>query len=129
MQRANHSKNKADVQEVVSLGAGSPCHPDELPERTGIHLQPEEWHEAMLQPAPGPTPILLDTRNIYETSVGHFKAVSPSMTSVRPLGNVGYLLLQPILTNLQPKACWMFCSGKRRSLQFALQPHAGMLGP
>ena len=64
-------------QEVVSLKDALQCHPDELPQRTGQHLSPEEWHATLHEGSSGQgtRPVLLDARNIYETRVGHFKAV------------------------------------------------------
>ena len=67
-----------DIQEVVSLGDKNCCAPSELPAQTGLHLRPKDWHQAIQaaeQDGHEP-PILLDTRNIYETSIGHFSAVS-----------------------------------------------------
>lgn len=69
------------MQEVVSLGDEGLCHPNELAEKAGMHLKPEEWHHAILSPENGSMPILLDTRNVYETSIGHFEAVSSSASA------------------------------------------------
>lgn len=68
-------------QEVVSLGDETQCPPEELPQKTGTHLKPEEWHDQIKSASSNEPPILLDTRNIYETSIGHFEAVSLSQIS------------------------------------------------
>lgn len=66
------------IQEVVSLGASLQCSANELQEQTAQHLDPVHWHEALLDFQSGKVnkpAVLLDARNIYETRIGHFKAV------------------------------------------------------
>ena len=79
------------MQEVVSLGDESQCHPSELPQLTGRHLSPAEWHESLIAGASNKKsqkpPVLLDTRNIYETSIGHFDVVSPQPKRLTSIPN------------------------------------------
>lgn len=71
------------LQELVTLGPLAQGRADAAA-NAGEHLSPQQFHE-MLQQATGARAgsggsskevVLIDARNIYETSIGHFDVVS-----------------------------------------------------
>jgi predicted sulfurtransferase len=67
------------LQEVVSLG-GPMVHPAELARSAAPHVCPADFHQLLQEAQQGQSDketVLLDTRNIYETRIGHFLVVRP----------------------------------------------------
>ncbi len=60
-------------KEVVALGQ-TVCDVDALSELAGAHISPQNF-DAMLADPAGPT-VLVDARNVYESRIGRFEAVS-----------------------------------------------------
>ena len=81
------------------------------------HLSPEEWNEKLMdlaQQGGHDNAVLLDTRNIYETRVGHFAV--PNLTTVFP--NTRKFSSLPMALNteeaaeaLAGKQIYMYCTG------------------
>ena len=73
----------AACKEVVALGK-TVCDVGSLPELAGAYVSPQSF-DAMLADSARPT-VLVDARNVYESRIGRFKAVSvqPSRHSPRP---------------------------------------------
>ncbi len=94
---------KIDVRpEIVTLGF--PCV-EKLASAESF-LSPAEWH-ARLSDTNRPPPILIDTRNIYETEIGTFEgAVDPRLESFTDI--IPYLEQH---TELKDKELFIFCTG------------------
>jgi len=68
------------VKEIVSTGGL--VQVDELPQRTGKHLSPKEFHEAMLE-SEKPV-VLIDVRNTFEYDIGHFVHPTTGAAAMNP---------------------------------------------
>jgi UPF0176 protein len=68
------------VKEIVSTGGIVKV--DEIPEATGKHLSPKEFHQAMLE---GEKPVvLIDVRNTFEYDIGHFVLPTTGAAAMNP---------------------------------------------
>ena len=66
-------------EEIVSLGRS-----DLVPTDTNFHLSPKEWHRVIAEE----DPLVIDTRNNYEYSIGKFKnAVNPNLREFNQFPN------------------------------------------
>lgn len=85
------------VQEVVSLGG--PAHSlDHLERWRAAAASPAEFHSLLEQARAGHSDkevVLFDTRNLYETRIGHFAAVRPPLVGQTGNTALSWLLAGP----------------------------------
>jgi UPF0176 protein len=68
------------VKEIVSTGGHVKV--DDIPEGTGIHLSPKEFHQAM---ASSDKPVVvIDVRNTFEHDIGHFVLPETGEAAMNP---------------------------------------------
>ena len=86
--------------EIVTMGLPH-IHPDE---KTGRHLDPEEWNRLLEDP----DVLLIDTRNHYEYEIGTFpKAISPNTNSFTEFPQY----IRENLSGMKDMKIAMFCTG------------------
>ena len=121
--KAEQSINGEDVGKDVSspqnerqpLGTALPI-PDWEKKTPAVHLSPDEWNQKLLQlsRATGNEAVLLDTRNVYETRVGHFavpglSTLFPNTRKFSSLPNA--LNTEEAAKALAGKEVFMYCTG------------------
>lgn len=104
------------TKELVSLGPGG-MNFDAVKYRGGQHLSPEEFHAMLTKKSKSGSKkevVLLDTRNIYETRIGGFRA--PGVETIDPetrqFSDLPRRLQDPLLKEkLKGKQILMYCTG------------------
>lgn len=87
-------------KEIVTLGVGDV----DVVNHTGVHVKPDEWNDLISDP----DTIVIDTRNVYETSIGSFEnALDPHTTNFREFPDY----VQKELKDQKDKKIAMFCTG------------------
>lgn len=98
------------VKEIVSTGGL--VHVQDLPESTGKHLSPKEFHDA-ISSSDRPV-VLVDVRNTFEHDIGHFvlpsgdKAMNPEMVT---FSSFDANFCAKHADNLKDKKVLMYCTG------------------
>lgn len=99
------------VKEIVSTGGL--VRIDEIPEATGMHLSPKEFHHAMVS-SDKPV-VLIDVRNTFEHDIGHFvlpetgeAAMNPEMVTFSSFDSN---FCAKHADNLRDKKVLMYCTG------------------
>jgi len=67
------------VKEIVSTGGLVKV--DDIPEHTGKHLSPEEWHRTLVEEE---NVVLIDVRNTFEHDIGHFVIPKTGEVAMNP---------------------------------------------
>ena len=97
------------VKEIVSTGGKIKA--DDIPERTGKHLSPAEFHKTLAEEQ---NVVLIDVRNTFEHDIGHFvaptgiAAMNPEMTTFSSF-DTNFCAKQA--DNLKDKKVLMYCTG------------------
>ena len=98
------------VKEIVSTGGL--INVEELPEGTGKHLSPSEFHDAIS--SSNKPVVLVDVRNTFEHDIGHFvlpngqSAMNPEMVTFSSFDNN---FCAKHADNLKDKKVLMYCTG------------------
>lgn len=99
------------VKEIVSTGGQVSV--DDIPDGTGLHLSPTEFHQAMLT-SEKPV-VLIDVRNTFEHDIGHFvlpktgeAAMNPEMVTFSSFDSN---FCAKYADELKDKKVLMYCTG------------------
>ncbi len=91
-------------REIVTMG----CPTVKPTEQVGTYVAPQDW-DALIN---DPDTLVIDTRNSYEVAVGTFAgAIDPKTASFREFPHWVERELRPLMSQRQPKAIAMFCTG------------------
>ena len=100
------------VKEIVSTGGV--VRVDDIPEGTGKHLTPEQFHQALAEDH-GKEVVLIDVRNTFEHDIGHFTnpltgkiAMNPEMVTFSSFDS---LFCAKYADDLKDKKVLMYCTG------------------